>query len=181
MGSIVDLFGRSRTAFVFRKFLYQSPSLYLKTSLAESDEDAGFLRDPMSSLWKEHLEQFDSDASTIETKARDAGVPFVAAYLPNHPQVDMVSIGTWPNGFDPYQLDDKLRSIIESHGGTFIDLLPEFQVIPNLERYYLPVDGHPNSEGHAVLTGLLAKQLTSGVVPELSAKGETRVGSSGVR
>jgi hypothetical protein len=104
----------------------------------------------------------------MEAQARDAGIPFVAAYVPNRVETTMVSMGQWPTGIDPYQLDNRLRSVIESHGGTYIDLLPEFREISDPGRYYFPVDGHPNPEGHAALTRLMAKQLTSGVVPALS-------------
>jgi hypothetical protein len=166
--AISDFLGHTRTAFMLREFLYRSQSLYVKAALAGNDEDAGFFRVPMSAFWMKQLQQVDSDASTMEAQARDAGIPFVAAYLPNRAQTTMVSMGQWPTGFDPYQLDNKLRPIIESHGGTYIDLLPEFREIPDPEQYYLPVDGHPNPHGHVVLTGLLAKQLTSGVVPALS-------------
>ena len=78
-------------------------------------------------------------------------------------------MGEWPAGFNPYKLDDELRAIITSHGGTYVDILPGFRDVPNAEQYYLPLDGHPTAEGHAVIAGLLAKALTSGAVPELRA------------
>jgi hypothetical protein len=168
MNAIAELIGRSRTALMFRHFLYQSPSLYVNAWLSRDDNDAGFLRVPMNPLWDEGLKQVDSDAATIEAQARDAGIPFVAACVPNRAQVALASMGQWPAGIDPYQLDNKLRPIIESHGGTYIDLLPGFREIPNPEQHYLPVDGHPDPEGHAVLTRIFAKQLTSGLVPALS-------------
>jgi hypothetical protein len=168
VAAIADVYERSRTALMLRHFLYQSESLYMTAALAGNDNEAGFLRDPMSALWKDRLKQVDSDAATIEAQARDAGIPFVAAFVPNRVQTAMVSIGQWPAGFDPYKLDGQLRSIIDSHGGTYIDTLPEFRDIPNPERYYFLVDGHPNPEGHAVLANILAKELTSGVVPALS-------------
>jgi hypothetical protein len=166
--AMTDFLGHTRTAFIIRELLYRSPSLYLKAVLAENDDEAGFLRDPMSAFWKKQLEQVDSDAATIEAQARDAGVPFVAAFVPNRPQVAMVSLGQWPSGLDPYGLDEKLRSIVVSHGGTYVDTLPDFRQIPNPGRLFFPVDGHPTPEGHAVLTSLLTKELTSGVVAALS-------------
>jgi hypothetical protein len=166
---------------MLRHYLYQSQSLFVKATLASADVDAGFLRVPESTFWTEQLQEVDSDAATLEAQAHDAGVPVVAAYLPGPVQTSMVSIGQWSTGIDPYQLDDKLRLIIESHGGRFIDLLPDFRAIPNPERYYFPVDGHPTPEGHVVLTTMLAKELTSGVVPGLSGNERTITGAGNDR
>jgi hypothetical protein len=181
MTAINDVFLRSRTALMLRHYLYQSQSLFVKATLASADVDAGFLRVPESTFWTEQLQEVDSDAATLEAQAHDAGVPVVAAYLPGPVQTSMVSIGQWSTGIDPYQLDDKLRLIIESHGGRFIDLLPDFRAIPNPERYYFPVDGHPTPEGHVVLTTMLAKELTSGVVPGLSGNERTITGAGNDR
>jgi hypothetical protein len=166
--ALAEAYGRSRTAMMVRRFLYRSGSLYVKAALTGNDSLAGFSREPLSAHWEGQLKQVDSDAATMEAQARDAGIPFVAAYVPNRVETTMVSMGQWPTGIDPYQLDNRLRSVIESHGGTYIDLLPEFREISDPGRYYFPVDGHPNPEGHAALTRLMAKQLTSGVVPALS-------------
>jgi hypothetical protein len=168
MAAISEVFGRTRTAMMLRHFLYESQSLYGNAVLAKDDSDFGFLRDPMSKLWNERLQQADSDAATIEAQARNAGVPLVAAFVPHRAQAGMVYTGKWPTGIDPYALDDKLRAIVESHGGTYIDTLPEFRDIPNPEQYFFPVDGHPTPQGHAVLTRILAQELTSGAVPALS-------------
>jgi len=56
-------------------------------------------------------------------------------------------------------------SIITSHGGIIWRFCRISQYLPNPEQYYLPVDGHPNISGHALLSKLLAKALTSGPTP----------------
>jgi hypothetical protein len=73
----------------------------------------------------------------------------------------------WPAGFDPYKLDNELRSMIESHGGTYVDILPDFRNIPNTEQGFFPLDVHPNARGHAIICGLLAREITNGAVPVL--------------
>lgn len=162
-----EIFGRTRTALMLRHFLYQSQSQYMRSYLMAGDEEAGFFRVDPSTEWRKHLAQFDTDAADVEGQARAAGVPFVAVLVPSRAQAAMVSMGEWPAGVDPYKLDDEVRAIITSYGGTYIDILPHFRDIPNPERYYFPVDGHPTAVGHRIISELLARELTSGAVPAL--------------
>jgi hypothetical protein len=83
----------------------------------------------------------------------------------------MISLGEWPAGYDPYRLDHELRSTITSHGGVYVDILPEFRMLPSPEHLYYPLDGHPESSGYAALAALLANAL-SGAVPDLRAAGK---------
>jgi hypothetical protein len=86
----------------------------------------------------------------------------------------LISRGEWPPEIDPYRLDDELRCIIVSHGGVYLDVLQEFRLVANPERGYLPVDGHPNADGHATIAKLLAQALTSGAVPGLRSGAQPR-------
>jgi hypothetical protein len=52
--------------------------------------------------------------------------------------------------------------------------LPGFRPIPNPEKYYFPVDGHLDADGHRIVSGLLAKGLMSGAVPALNVAAQTR-------
>jgi hypothetical protein len=79
----------------------------------------------------------------------------------------MISMGNWPEGYDPYGLDNKLSSIVVSHGGTYVDVLPYFRTLPNPEQGFFPIDGHLNAEGHAMIVDILARALTGGPVPAL--------------
>ena len=91
-----------------------------------SDEEGGFLKADPSASWREHLKQFDADAADIEGRAEAAGVPFVAVLVPIRVQVTMISMGKWPARYDPYRLDDQLRSIVAKHGGIYLDILPDY-------------------------------------------------------
>jgi hypothetical protein len=162
-----ELFNRTRTSLLLRHFLYQSQSQYVTAYQMVSDEEGGFLKADPSASWREHLKQFDADAADMEGRAEAAGVPFVALLVPIRAQVTMISMGKWPARYDPYRLDDQLRSIITKHGGIYLDILPDYRDIPNADRGYFFVDTHPNAEGHKLIAELLAKALTSGAVPAL--------------
>jgi hypothetical protein len=170
-GSILDMarvhFNRTRSALMLRHFLYQSQSLYIKSYLMGSDEEAGYLKAEPSPEWKKYLRHFDSEIAIIQERSRAAGVPVVVVLVPYRAQAALISMGEWPAGYNPYRLDNELRSVVTSHGGIYIDMLPDFRSIPNPERQYFPVDGHPNAAGEATIARLLAKQLASGAIPEL--------------
>jgi hypothetical protein len=167
--AIEEAFDLTRTSVLLRHFLFESQSQFVKSYLMGSDEEVGFLRTEPSAEWRERLVQLSGVAAENEARAKAAGVRLVAVLVPNRAQAAMISMGQWPAGYDPYKLGDDVRSIIVSHGGTYIDILPGFRHVPNPEQYYLPVDGHPDAGGHAILSGLLANELTSGAVPELES------------
>ena len=74
------------------------------------------------------------------------------------------------------KLGEEFKSIAISHGVTYVDILHDFRNIPNPERGYFPVDGHPNASGHATLSLLLAKELTSGAIPALKVAAQPQAG-----
>lgn len=167
-----------------RHFVYEheSQDQYIASYLtlpsgAEGFWDAGpqALRADLSPEWQVHLKEFERRAADVEGMAKAAGVPLVAVLLPNRAQAAMISKGEWPPDFDPYKLDDELRRIITSHGGIYIDILPDFRAIPDAERHYYPLDGHPDAAGHAVIAEFLAKELSGGAIPELGAAVEPHV------
>lgn len=160
----MEPFENSATSLMAKHFLFESENQYVKACLFGGDS-LGYIRVEQSAQWQSRLRMFESDDAAIERQAKAAGVPVVAVLVPNRPLAAITSLGKWPDGFDPYKLDDDVRSIVESHGGTYIDLLKYFHGIPNAEQYYLPIDGHPTAEGHAIIARLLAEELTSGAVP----------------
>jgi hypothetical protein len=159
----------SRAAFMLRHFLYESQSQYVKSFLMSGDPNfnTGFLRAEPNGEWKKQLLQFDSNDAGVEERVKAAGVPLVTVFIPIRVQAAMISMGEWRPEFDPFKLGNELRSIITSHGGIYIDILPDFRNIPNPEQGYYPVEGHLNGRGHAIIARLLAKELTIGAVPAL--------------
>ena len=165
---ISKAFKHTRTATLLSDMLYASPSLYVKNSVIGESDQREFLKSEPSAELQSRIEEFNSNAAQIEDQARDAGIPLVAVLVPDRTQAAMISMmGECPKGFDPYKLDNELRSIIVSHGGTYIDILPDYRSVPNPQRGYFAIDGHPNVDGHATITKLLAKELTASSIPEL--------------
>jgi hypothetical protein len=174
-----DQWEQSRTAVMLKHFLLanESPYEYVRSYL-ENENEAGFLRAQPNSKWQHLLSVFQNDAAEFAQEARNAGVPFVVVLIPNRAQAAMLSMGEWPQGYDPYKLDHELHDLIQANGGTYIDVLPEFRRITSPERYYFPVDGHLDPGGHAVVSGLLTHGLTGGAVSALKAAPQAQIASA---
>ena len=56
-------------------------------------------------------------------------------------------------------------------------ILPSLRDIPNAERDYRLVDGHPDARGHAMIAQLIARQMTSGAVPAIAAADKPQPGA----
>lgn len=151
-------------------YIYKSRSLYVKAYLMNPDDKIGFLKTEWTREWKDDLNQFDGYGAQVVAQAKDAGIPLVAVLIPNRAQAAMISAGEWPQGYDPYKLDDQVRASITSHGGNFIDIFPDFRTVLNPESNFMPVDGHPYEAGHAMLAAMIARHLTEGSVPALKGK-----------
>jgi hypothetical protein len=157
------------TSVMLQHLLYQSRSQYVKSFLARGDDAAGFLNAEYSPAWQGCVRRFTTAATQVEAQSQAAGVPLVVTLVPQRAQAAMISTGEWPASYNPFRLGDEVRSALGTHGAIYIDLLRDYRAIPNPERSYLPVDGHPDAPGHAVVSELLTRELTSGIVPDLTA------------
>lgn len=164
--TIQDLKQKQRTGPMLKYFLYQSQSQYLKAYLMRGN-DTEFLKANPNSAWHDHMKQLEVTAARMEVQARAAGVPLVVVLLPIRSQAAMISMGTWPAGYDPFRSDSDLRDIIIRSGATYLDILPDFRALPDSEREYFPIDTHLNASGNALISSLLAKEMTSGAIPAL--------------
>lgn len=173
---IARLHDNTITPTLIMHILYQDRNEYVKLYLMGDRLNNGFLRDKLDSNWQYNLKDFDHYFADIERQAKDAGVPLVVTLVPNRAQAAMISMGEWPAGYDPYKLGDELRAIVTRHGGIYIDILPDFRAIPSSELGYFAVDGHLNPDGHAIVSRLLAKELTDGSVPALKAAAQPQYG-----
>jgi hypothetical protein len=168
--SMAAIFGHTKTATLLKEFLYESPSQYVRSSLMGTDYKKEFLQSESSAEWDTELKEFDSSAASIAGQARKAGIPLVVVLVPDRTQAALISMtGEWPKGFDPYKVGNEVSSIIVSHGGTYIDILPEFRTVPNPQLGYFALDGHPNPLGHAMIARFLTNKLADAAIPALSA------------
>jgi len=173
LGLIRDKWVISKAGMLIQHYIFLSQSEYVKLYLARGAQ-SGFLDAEPDSDWRHRLELFNGYAADFEGQANAAGVPVIVTLVPNRAQAAMISMGHWPPGYDPYKLGEEVRAIVASHGGTYIDILPDFRTVPNPEQYYYPIDNHPDASGHAIIAEMLARELTSGSVPALSAADQSR-------
>jgi hypothetical protein len=172
----LKLFEDSSAGTMLQHLVFKSESQYVRSCLLGRDSIMGYLRVRESTEWQSYLRMFDNDDATIEGRAGDAGVPLVAVLVPSRPQAALLSMGEWPAGYDPYKLNTQLRSIIVSHGGTYIDIFSDYRNISSPEQYYFVVNGHPTSDGDAIIADILAKELTSGAIPALRTAAHPQAG-----
>jgi hypothetical protein len=164
----IEFVKNNRTQFMLRHLLYLSETQYDR-SAKSNPEEVTYLRVNLAPDSLRRLQQFSQISAEIEKKAQAAHVPLVVTLLPLRLQASMIALNAGPPEFDPYQPSRLARTVVESNGATFLDILPAFHRVPSTSRYYYPVDGHPNAQGHALLANLLTNALTSGALPALTA------------
>ena len=160
----------TRSVFLLQHFLFKNQSLYVRQYLMRG-ESSDYLRDRTSDVWRQNLGKFEVYYADVQAQAKSMGADLVVVMLPARAQAAMIAMNEWPAGFNPYKLDEEVRSIVSRHGGTYVDILTNFRKLPNPERNYLPVDGHPDAGWHALVSGMLATALTRGSVPSLAVAG----------
>jgi hypothetical protein len=147
--------------------LFRSESVYMSAYIRNIQEGAQLPADS-SNDEDARMRSFSLDAGTIVERAKAAGVPVVATFLPNRGEAALISVSPRPAAVDPVRLNNELGTIMASKGATYVDILPDLQRTPNLDGIYDQLGFHLNAEGHAVLTQILTKSLTDGTVPALS-------------
>jgi hypothetical protein len=160
--------------------MLESNSQLVSATLIEG-ESADFLRASYGPAWRDHLEEFETQFAAIATRAAAAKVPLAAVLIPDRAEATMVWMGASPKGYDPYKLDRELRSVVASHGGIYLDILPGFQSIPDPGSNYYPIDGHPDGNGQKVISDLLSEALIAGQIRALKISPSTPTGMGNQR
>jgi hypothetical protein len=164
--AVATLFSHTWSGKLLRDLLFNSPSRYVQSSLMGTDYQKDFLRSQPGPEWSRQLAEFDESAAEIAGQTKEAGIPLVAVLVPDRAQVAMVSMmDERPKDFDPYKLGNELRTILESHGGIYLDIVPDFRTVPNPQLGWFATDGHPNARGHAMIADFLTAKLANVMVP----------------
>lgn len=170
----VRIFSQTNTGVLLQNILNKNQERYVQSYLKLPDSESGYLKLSPSSAWKTDINAFENMAATMIKQSRAAGVPLVVTLVPTRAQAAMLSSGVWPDGYDPYAIDNDVRSIITRHGGIYVDIFPDLKQIPNLETHFYFSNGHPDDKGDAILAQAISKELTSGQIPTLNVVGNAQ-------
>ena len=163
----------SRAATFILIFEYQKKQRYIRQYVRGQDSEIGYLPVHTSEAWRQSYLAFDRSIQQMSMMTHQVNIPFAVVLLPTHAQVNMLISGSWPPRYDPYLIDNRVREIVQSEGGIFLDIFSESTRIPNFGEHYFFQNGHPDGYGQTVFARLIAEQLTGGAVPELRAKSTT--------
>jgi hypothetical protein len=158
----------SRTVIVARHFLYENQKHYLRLFLLQGDS-ADFLRVPFSPAWDKRLTDLDLLLGEMAAKIHRAHIPFVLTVIPGRAQAALLGLRDLPTSVDPYALDRRFAKIAAKYDIIFVDSFTELSRIHDAETLFYPADGHLAATGHALLSRVLVRGLTSGRLPALSA------------
>ena len=166
---LIRSFSHTGTGFMLQNILNKNEGRYVESYLKLPDTESGYLRVSPSLTWKKDMKSFEDMAAVMIAQSRAAGVPLVVTLIPSRAQAAMLSSGTWPEGYDPYKIDNDVRSVITRHGGIYADIFPDLKKIPHMENNFYFSNGHPDANGDAILAQAISKEITNGLVPDLEA------------
>jgi hypothetical protein len=155
------------------ELLYRSESVFMSAYLRNIQEGAQ-LPAVSSNDEDARMRSFSVDAGTIVDRAKAAGVPVVATFLPNRGEAALILMSPRSAPTDPVRLGNELRNVIVSDGAIFVDAVPDLREAPDLDVLYDQLGFHLTTKGHAVLTQILARALTGGAIPALSMNQQAR-------
>lgn len=166
-------FPGARPSRLLREILYRSQSLYTAAYLRKIRNDAQ-AHATSDDEERERMRLISLNVKTIVDQAKENGVPVVGAFLPERAGTEAYLMNPCPKGVAADELNYELNAILSSEGAIFVDVLPDLRKALNLDGLYDPLGAHLNAEGHAFLTQLLANALTSGKVPALFERQDTK-------
>lgn len=161
----------SRAVLAARHFLYQDRDTYMKLYLLQNDK-AGYLRQPFSQAWEKRFADINVLLGDMADKCRASQVPFAIAAVPERGQVALLGRQDLQPGITPYAFRDWIEQTARNHGIIFLDVLPDFSLLPKPETMFFPADGHltPDGQtlyGHAIARGLETGNLAVFTPPKL--------------
>jgi GDSL-like Lipase/Acylhydrolase family len=152
-----DELEHSRAVLIVRHILYLDAQLFVESYLKNGDE-AGYLRTPFSSEWTARLSMLDRIIEAVSRSATAAGVRVAVVFVPFEPQVLLARTPAEP-GTDPHAFEQAIGAISSRYRALFIDPLPQLAAAATSVTTYYRVNGHPNSEGHAIIAQTIISDL----------------------
>ena len=150
----------SRAVTVAQHLLFRDVSIYLPLFLHHGDE-ADYLRPPFTVAWQERLRRFDVLITALANLSRQAGVPFMLAFVPQRAELLLMSDRFAPPGVDPQALPNAMANIAARRGVTFVDTSQVLRAEPKPDQLYYRVDGHPSGPGHKIIARYIAQRYIS--------------------
>jgi len=165
-----DLFEKSRTVQVVRHYLYilQGPEKYTEAFMrgGGNNGESVLLRTADDPTQIQRTRKLDEYIGQVADRSQSTGIPVVVTLLPNRALAAMIASGSPPAHSDPYALDNELRTSSLAHNLVYLDILPEYRRHPGAEAFYYPAEGHPNSDGHALIADFIDQAiLRAKVIP----------------
>jgi hypothetical protein len=152
----------SLALFGAQHFVYEDPDRFIPLYLRHGDQ-ADFLRPPFSKAWQLRLRVADTTLSRIADQAHKANIPLIVVFMPARGQAILSASSHLPQGVDPFVLDKAIGDIARRNHAAFVDVTDITRKADKVAADYYPVDGHPNSRGHALIAQGLGRALTNGV------------------
>lgn len=140
---------RSEAIAIVRDIAFHDDGVFLNNF--KNSPAAGFLSPTFDSQWRLRLQIADTVLGEMENQVRATGTPFIAVYIPDYAEAVLARKPSLDPTLSAYALPNALGSIVERHGGSFVDLTADIAKRPRLYReYYLSID-HPNGRGNAII------------------------------
>ena len=164
----------SRTVEVAQHFMYEDLDVYLPLYLQHGDE-ADFLRPPLSQAWQNRLAIFEHEITTIQTRARQAGVVFMLVFVPPRADALLLKWKHRPINIDPQMLGRALASNTRRDHADYLDLTQTIGSRPDVSKLYYPLDSHPDGAANGVMAHAIERALLDhGSLPK-TCRGQTEV------
>jgi GDSL-like Lipase/Acylhydrolase family len=173
-----DLRAHSRALFMINHYLYESQNIYLSHGITVPDDYTSSMKSKPDGPWAVRMRILDGYFADMAVRAKAANVPFVVVVLPRHFDAVLIVSGSPPPGVNPYGFGEQVKAMVEKHGGIYIDILGDLRNESDIHSGFYPMDEHLNEYGHGIFARIIGKELTSGVIPALTAQPQ-RVASEG--
>jgi hypothetical protein len=153
----------SRIMLLGRLFAYRDTDRFVLHELGQGDSTE-YLKAPLSANWLLRLKVADETIGRIASQARAAGVALIVVLMPSRTQAALSAANVDRHGSDPFALGHALGSIVQAHGGRFVDMTQMVATLSHPAELFFEIDGHPNEAGHAALAGSVEAALVSDVL-----------------